>query len=201
MAVMPQLFERLRNEAPHIGLSLRPRTVRSLEMLEVGELDILLQLTGQVPAWAASEGLDTGDVVCIVRSGHPHVGDALTMALFSSLPHVRVSPQGFGASSMERRLAELDIRREILVYTHSFATAPEFVAKSDAILTLPRAVAEAAAQRLAVRILKPPFETPGFQLDMVWHQGRDDAGLKWLRTALLEVADEVRASYDTRADL
>jgi len=198
MALLPRMFERLRRFAPGIGLNIRPRTSRSIEALEVGEIDLLFRLTGDVPSWATSATIDTGDVVCVVRGDHPAVTDTLTMDAFRTLPHVRISPQGFGASSTEERLAAMGIERDILVYTYSFATAPALVARTDAVLTLPEWVARAIAPGLGLKILPPPFDIPPFVLDLIWHQGRDDAALQWLRAQLLDVAAEVRADWATR---
>ncbi len=198
MATLPGVSARLQGDAPEVGINIRPRSTRSIEMLEVGELDLLLRLTDDVPSWAERTPLDAGDVVCVVRGDHPRVKSRLTVALFEELPHVRVSPQGFGASTTEKRLRELGIERKILAYTFSFATAPEFVARTDAILTLPEGVAQAVAPRLGLRILEPPFEIPGFVLDMIWHKRRDDPALAWLRGVFLEVAADVRAAYRPR---
>lgn len=194
MAILPRVCARLRREAPGVGLNIRPRSSRSIEMLEVGELDLLFRLADDVPAWAACTPLDTGEVVCLVRADHPRVGDTLTLEDYQTLPHVRVSPQGFGASTTERQLEALGIERQILVYTFAFATAPEFVARTDAILTLPEAVAREVVARLGLRVVAPPFPIPNFELDMVWHQGRDDAALTWLRSVLVDVATDVRKS-------
>lgn len=195
MAVLPRVFERLQRDAPNIGLNVRPRITNSIEALESGELDLLLRLTGDIPTWAARAELDTGDVVCLVRDKHPLIDDELTLELYAALPHIRISPQGFGASATETRMSELGIERQILVYTFSFATAPMFVARTNAILTLPEWVARAVAPNLGLRIMKAPFVVPGFVLDMIWHQGRDDAALVWLRQVFREAAEEVRSAY------
>ncbi|MEO0602619.1 MAG: LysR substrate-binding domain-containing protein, partial [Myxococcota bacterium] len=192
METVPRLFERMQREAPAMGLNVRPRSIRSMEMLEVGELDLLLRLHGTVPSWAECAPVDVGRVVCLVRGDHPRVGEGLTLAEYQALPHVRISPQGFGSSATDRRLRELGIERDILVYTFSFATAPELVARTDAVLTLPEWVARVVAPRLGLRVLLPPFDIPGFQLDMIWHQGRDDAALAWFRDAFTEAAADVR---------
>lgn len=194
MQLLPAAFEQVRSQAPGIAFNVRPRSTRSLERLEMGELDLLFQLTTPVPGWAARAVLDTGDVVCVVRGDHPGVGDTLTADCYATLPHVRISPQGFGASTTEQRLQTLGIDRTVAVWTYSFATAAEFVARSDAILTLPAAVARVVAPRLGLRTLDPPFDIPGFVLDMVWHQGRDDDALAWVRSVLLSIAADLRAS-------
>ncbi|MEX1365922.1 MAG: LysR family transcriptional regulator [Nannocystaceae bacterium] len=198
MATLPRVFSRLQREAPDMAINIRPRSTQSIEMLEVGELDLLLRLTDDVPSWAAHTPLDAGDVVCVVRGDHPRVKARLTAERFRSLPHIRVSPQGFGESTTERRLRELGIERKISIYTFSFATAAEFVAQTDAILTLPEGVAHAVAPRLGLRILTPPFTVPGFVLDMIWNQRRDDPALAWLRQVLIDAAADVRASYGIR---
>lgn len=199
MAMLPGAFERIRERAPNMVLDVRPRSTHSMQMLELGEVDLLLRLEEDVPTWACRTTLDTGNVVCVVRADHPRVGDTLTPELFATLPHVRISPQGFGSSRTEQRLSELGIERRIAVYTYSFATAPEFVARSDAILTLPEWVARRIAPRLGLRILAPPIPLPGFVLDLIWHQARDDDALSWLRSVLMEEADSVRAATEAAA--
>jgi len=196
MQTAPRIFERLQREAPGMGLNLRPRSTQSLERLEVGELDLLLRLTGKVPSWATCVALDWGNVVCLVRGDHPVIGETLTLEKYKSLPHVRISPQGFGASETEKQLVARGIERSVLVYTYSFATAAQFVARTNAVVTLTEAVARAVAPQLGLRILEPPFAIPDFTLDMIWHQGRDDAGLAWLRGVFLDAAEQVRSGTD-----
>ena len=192
MALLPAVFARAQAAAPRVAFNIRPRSTRSLEQLEVGELDLLFRLSADAPGWAGRAVLDTGDVVCLVRGDHPRVGQALTREDYAALPHVRISPQGFGASTTETRLQALGIERTVSVWTYSFATAAAFVACSDAVLTLPEGVARVVAPGLGLRTLRPPFDIPGFVLDMLWHQGRDDAALAWLRGLLLEEARALR---------
>jgi len=197
METAPRIFDRLQREAPGMVLNWRPRSTRSMEQLEVGELDLLLRLTGKVPSWATRVPLDWGRVVCLVRGDHPAVAESLTLEQYERLPHVRISPQGFGESETEKSLSALGIERSVLVYTFSFATAAPFVARTDAVVTLTEAVARGIAPRFGLRILEPPFEIPDFTLDMIWHQGRDDAALAWLRGVFLEAAEQVRELFTT----
>ncbi len=196
LSLIPATFARLRREAPSMAFNVRPRTVRAMEMLEVGELDLLFQLEQDLPAWAGHTVIDRGEVACLVRADHPAVGETLTPETYSALPHVRVSPQGYGMSTTEQRLHALGIQRRIAVRTYSFVTAAELVARSDAIVTMPERLARVMASRLDLRVMAPPFDVPGFVLDLVWHRGRDDDALAWLRGVLLEVAPTVGMSVD-----
>lgn len=192
LSLLPGVLERVMREAPHMAINLRPRSTRSMEMLQVGELDLLLKLTGDVPSWAGRAPLDTGDVVCVVRGDHPQVAGELTLEVYQSLPHVRISPQGFGASATETRMRELGLERDVVVYTYSFVTAPELVARTNAVLTMPRWVASVLAPRLGLQILESPIDIPDYTLDMVWHLGRDDPSLAWFRQVLVDVLAETR---------
>jgi len=194
LSLLPGVLGRVMREAPGMAINIRPRSTRSMEMLEFGELDILLKLTGDVPAWAGRAPLDTGDVVCVVRGGHPRVRGALTLEAYRELPHVRISPQGFGASATELKMRELGIDRDVVVFTYSFVTAPELIARTDAVLTMPRWVASVIAPRLGLQILESPIDIPDYTLDMVWHLGRDDPSLVWFRQVLVDALHETRAT-------
>ncbi len=141
-----------------------------------------------MPSWAGRELLYSDEMSRLVCASNAHVGDALDLDTYIASPRVRVAPEGFGASAADRFLGTLGVRRHVAVYTSTFAMAPEFVVGTRAVLTLPSKLARIAAARLDPRVLEPPMDFPGFGVDVLWHRGRDDASLAWVREKLLEAA-------------
>ncbi|MEL6180833.1 MAG: LysR substrate-binding domain-containing protein, partial [Myxococcota bacterium] len=186
--VLPSFAATVLRKAPGMTLEIRPRIVPMVDELEAESVDLVIQLERELPSWAGSVQLYRDGLVCVVREGHPDVGDALTLEQFCRLPHVRISPEGFGASGLDRMLEAMGVERRIAVYAFSFAMAPEIVMRTDAVLTMPIRQARVIAPRLGLRLVEPPFEMPWFATQLVWHRGRDDSALAWLREQLVESA-------------
>ena len=192
--VLPALVERVLRAAPGMALDIRHRSEGELVDLAAGRSDLVLRLAGPVPAWATCEALYSETMVCLVRRGHPSVRARLAADDFRRLPHIRISPEGHGASTIDPALSAWGIERRVAVYTWSFLMAPELVARTDAILTMPARMAAVAASRLDLRVVEPPFPLPGFTIDMVWHRDRDDPAAAWLRGLCREAADAARSA-------
>ncbi len=190
--VFPALVARLASEAPNVRLDVVPRSTDSLAMLEHGVADLVLQPDRNLGSTVASEVLYRDSFSCLVRSGHPRVGKRLTLKSFIALPHVLISTGDRGKSVVDEALAERGLTRTVLVSTRYFMSAPEMVAASDAILTMPTRVAHTVATRLPVRVVKPPLPLEGFSVSCLWSKTRDEPGLSWLRALLCDVA---KSSY------
>ncbi len=191
--VWPAVVRRVAREAPGVTLDIRHRHGDPLVDLAAGRVDLVMQLAGPVPAWAGRETLYRDDFVCVVRADHPAVGERLTLDDFRRLPHVRISPEGYGASTIDPALADDGIERRVVVYTWSFLMAPALVVGTDAILTMPARMAAVMAPRSGLKRVEPPMPLPGFAIDMVWHGSRDDAAARWLRETCRAAADAVYA--------
>ena len=188
VTVLPRFVASVIREAPKMTIDIRPRTHRWFEPLEQGQADLLLNLSRPVPSWAQAVPLYSETMSCIVSAHRDDIGEELDLETYVSSPHVVVSPEGFGSSSVEQQLEEMGLRRHISAYANTFAMAPEFIAGTDAILTLPTGIAHVMAARLPLRVVAPPLDFDGFQIDVVWHRGRDDASLAWMRRKLVEAA-------------
>jgi DNA-binding transcriptional LysR family regulator len=174
--------------APKMVIEFAVRGGVPIDALQSGVADLVLQLSSELPAWVDSRSLYTDRLVCLVRKDHPTVGRSLTLAAYQRMPHIRISPEGYGASAVDNFLDSAAVRRQIEFYVYSFGMAYEFVARTDAILTAPWQMAKVAAKRLGLRVLEPPIELPQFSIDVVWHRGRDDDALAWLRDRLCAAA-------------
>lgn len=188
--LIPALAARLRQQAPSLVLDVRLRRLSATEMLDAHDADLVLQLAGPQPSRILTQHLYSDTHLCLVREEHPGIRKRLTLTSFCKYPHVRVAPEGFGTSSIDRMLEARGVERDVQFYVQSFMMAPEIVSTTDAILTAPAAMAKAVAPRFGLRTFTPPIAFPSFSIELCWHRGRDDAGLAWLREQLLASASD-----------
>jgi DNA-binding transcriptional LysR family regulator len=197
MVFLPRLLERLGSEAPNVSVrsvTLSPeQTARGLEL---GEIDLAL---GYFPDLKGNnfyqQRLFSHGFVCLLRSEHSIKGNRLTAKQFVELGHAVVRAEGRSQEVFERFLLKEGIRRRVVLNTPHFMSLPAIIAKSDLVATVPLAVGTAFAQAAQVRLVRPPFAIPSFDLKQHWHRRfNSDPQSKWLRalvyTLFNESADE-----------
>jgi len=78
------------------------------------------------------------------------------------------------------------------VLAMNFNSVPQHVVGSKRIATIHRRLAQYYARYLPLRILTPPYELPSLTEAVQWHTlFEEDAGNRWLRTLLKDVASDV----------
>lgn len=188
MSLIPSLTRDLSRDAPGVGLDVRPVPAGgAAPALTSGELDLAIEVRPLDAPGIKVRRLAEDQFVCVVRAGHPRVGDALDLETWLSLPHALISPQGEGVGIVDRELAKIGRSREVRLRIRYFLAAPLVVAGSDLVLTAPRSVAVVMARTAPLRLLPPPIPLPGFTLSLVWHERDDhDPGHRWLRQRVVE---------------
>lgn len=190
LTLVPKLVRVLAREAPLVSLRYVSAARGPEEMLLDRSVDLVLNPR------LASEGsrivgqkLFDEEFSCIVRADHPEVGRRLGLAKFCALEHLLIAPRGTRGGIVDGKLAELGLRRRVALLVPSFLSAPEIVAQSDLIATLPTRIARLAASRLPLRVLPPPLEVPGFSMMQYWSAVHtDDPAHRFLRGAMERAA-------------
>jgi DNA-binding transcriptional LysR family regulator len=189
MLLLPRLLERLRKDGPNIDLDVVPfDNRRYATQLETGEVDLAVSAYFPDAPSLRMRKLRPESFVCVVREGHPCVGETLDLATWAKLPHVLVSPQGTGGPGVvDRILAEHGLQRRVAVRIRYFLAAPMLVARTDLVLTVTRSLAEMFAVNLPVRLVEPPVELPTFSVGIGWHErvAKDPAN-RWIREHVAE---------------
>jgi DNA-binding transcriptional LysR family regulator len=138
--------------------------------------------SGGAAVRSVSVGHETFGV--LVRRGHP-LARGLDLASYAATPHLLVAPSGTPGGVVDRVLEQSGLARHVAVRTRHFHTAPELLAHSDLLATLPRRFAEQAAHRHDLVVLDPPIDIPGFDLKVAWHERwQHDPGHRWIRDLL-----------------
>ncbi len=192
--ILPGLLRRVRAAAPRIRLKVVPYgPVRPFDALLAGKVDIIVGSPYELPSQIRIGPVFEDGFECLVRADHPGVGRRLTLKRYLALDHLLVAPLGGARGSVDRALAPLGKRRNVVLRVPDFLLAPFIVATSDLVATLPRRVATALADPLQLRRLPPPLELPAFPYSAMWAERRDqDPALAWLRSMIEAAAADQR---------
>ncbi len=197
----PPLLSRLQVEAPGVSIELRaPDPWQARDWLDSGEVDFRLAWIHEPRPESRFARLSEDRLVCLVRDGHPVVGERLRAADFFALTHVRpaiavardadpahVSVEQYLGLRARRRGDPRRLRIGLLA--QSFLTIPHVVATSDMIATVPERAVSDLDPRLRVRVMRPPLALPALRGALYWHERSNaDQRHRWFRRLLLETS-------------
>lgn len=176
------LLKAFAEEAPSARLALLPFEPTNLWMqLEHDTVDLALATGMNLPEARTRPGL-AEDFKVIQRKGHPLGAGAVTLDAFCSAEHALISPEGGGfRGATDRILAKMGRDRRIVCSLPSFLLAPALIAGSDLIAMIPARLA--ALHRDLIDAFDPPFPSPTFAVDILWHPRRQgDPAHLWFRS-------------------
>lgn len=180
--ILRPLTGAIAGSAPGIELEIEPPDDSSGEMLERGEIDLLI-----VPQEFTSQShpsrllLEEQHVVAGWK-GNPLLERPLDAAAFAAAGHVsvrlgRISRLTFA----EAQLRALGITRREEVIVPSFSMVPELLVGTLRLGLMHERLARLAAQRTDIAMQPLPFAFPPMREMVQYHRARgDDAGLNWL---------------------
>lgn len=193
--LLPAVLRCLHEEAPATRLNVLVYRGRdeALDLLDGGEAELAVGVPPtNAPGRIFTQPLFEEPFVCVVRQGHPRVGDVLDLETFLALDHLLVSPEGDRFGHTDAELAKIGRKRSLGLTISEMYPAPALVAGSDLIATLMRGVVEVSGWADRLRILDPPLPLERCGYVMSWHR-RNDAhpAQQWLRSCL-ESAGQAR---------
>lgn len=182
LCVIPLVLARLSRIGPQLSLIMHAPGPRVFEALERGDLDLVFG--GALPevAGIVQRKVAEDDWQCLARIGHPQLHEPLTLQRWADLSHVLVGPDGAGPGVVDEALATRGLTRRIAYRTPYFVGAPQIIARSDLILTIPGSLARNMMHQLPLQMFAPPIPLPRGRIYMVFHERmKADAGHQWLR--------------------
>ncbi len=174
--------------APKARIALLPFDPGTVwQQLEHDDADLALVTGMTLPEARRRPGLDE-DFTVIQRKGHPRGGDRFTLDAFCALDHILISPEGGGFhGAADKILAQTGRSRRIASSLPSFLLAPALVSESDLIALIPTRLAALHAGQ--IDCFDPPFPSPRFSVDILWHPRRhNDPSHRWLRSQVARIA-------------
>lgn len=187
--ILPGLVERIKAQAPGVGISSVRADRHELESeLTAGSLDLAVDVLLQQPKEIHRTKLLRDTQVVVARRGHPAIGGGLDLETYLSQSHILVSSRRKGQGLEDMALASLDRHRHVALRCQQYYAACHVVSETDLLLTMPEHYAHMANLNLPNRILPLPLEVPSFDIYLYWHENVDaDPANVWLRKLLIEM--------------
>lgn len=177
----PRLLNCVAQAAPKARVALLPFDPPTVwQQLEQEDVDLVLASNMNLPDARQRNGLSE-DFRVIQRKDHPRGTEPFTLDSFCAADHALVSPEGGGfIGATDKLLTEMNRTRRITCSLPSFLLAPALVAGSDLIAMIPTRLAALYAQQIDA--FEPPFPSPTFSVDLLWHPRRqNDPAHQWFR--------------------
>lgn len=182
---MPRLLAAVRDTAPGVRWEVVPLAGEALgSLLASGEIDLVLAAYQAQRPGLCSQALYSVGHRCLVREGHPRIGQDLTLERFCAEKHVvaAVSDAQHAYQRVEQAIVQTAGEGAIGLRVHSLLTAPFIVAQSDHIFTATEQIARQMAQLPGLRLLPCPLPLPPIVVHQYWHSRQDqDPAVGWLR--------------------
>lgn len=185
--IIPSLLERMQEVAPNIKIDVVTRSLEEIRSdLEEGHIHFSL---GHLPKLHGrnihSEKLFNERYVVLMRSDHP-LAQRLTQKAFLGASHAVVTSVGGGHHIVEEFLTKKRVCiRARLPNIMAIAMA---LSRTDLIATIPRRVATELAKAGTLKIRELPFNFPGFEVRVYWHQrSQGSAANVWMRTQIIDL--------------
>lgn len=169
----PTFLSQLRAYAPGISFSIELITQEVLsEGLEQRQVDMVVGLDSQsvLPSGVMQTPWMDEELVCLAASHNERMGEALDIAQFARELHVELADiSGLLPSNIDSCLAQHGLTRRVISKNLNYIAAARVVALTEAIMTLPRQMAERFVTMLPVRVVEPPQELPALKMTLIQH--------------------------------
>jgi DNA-binding transcriptional LysR family regulator len=166
--LLPPLMTLLRKTSRGISLAVSAWGPQCYADVIAGRTDTALSAE-EVPRELESEVLFDLDFVCLVGSAFKPCSRRLSLKQYLQLPHVLVDTWGGQQTLVDRPLAQLGLKRTVVLSLPFFVPATFAIAHSDLVLTVPRRLAKCTAHIAGLQVVEPPHELKDFPYFMAWH--------------------------------
>jgi len=186
--LLPSLAARIRRAAAHVKLEVSAWRTESYEDVVAGRIDTALSAE-EAPPVLESEVILSLDFVCLVGSALRVRARRFTLKQYLQFPHALVETLAGQQTLVDRPLAQLGMKRRVVLSLPFFVPAIFAIAQTDLILTVPRKLAKITAGMAGVRVVESPREINAFPYFMAWHPRLStEPAHRWFREQLRMVA-------------
>lgn len=185
------LLARLRSLAPKVELRFAPEGESDDDGLREGRIDLDIGALREMGPEVRIQTILRDHFVGMVRFEHPIFDSEITPEHFCSYDQVSISRRGRVHGPLDEALADLDLKRRVVLVVPSPQTALAALSESDLIVPVPNHVRRAAeAMGAKVRAFELPFQLKPVVIGQAWHPRFDkDAGHQFLRRAVREMCE------------
>ena len=189
--LLPWVMARVRRAAPGSKIEVSAWRTQAYDDVAAGRLDIALSAE-EAPPSLESEVIFRMDFVCVMGSAQRMRTGRLTLKQYLQLPHALVETFGGQQTLVDRPLAQLGVKRSIVLSLPFFVPAIYAIAKTDLVLTVPRRLANITAGAAGTRVVEPPREIKSYPYFMAWHPRlKAEPAHQWFREQIRIAAQTI----------
>ena len=185
-ALLPQLLEITRREAPGLKLIIRDFASDNVnQLISAGELDLLISFPEFIPTNLIYDTLFEEQHICIVGKNTVFSSSTLSLAEVAAHPQLVVSASRANLrGSHDQWFADKGYARNIVMSVPGFSFVPDLLCSTDLIAFYPsRLLPNAKVKQLEVELLPPPFKVIA-----AWHPRSNNSDIhQWLIAQLKRI--------------
>lgn len=181
-AVLFPMITRLASSAPGVRVELLLPSQRRIELLDNGNIDLLITLEAYLTPELPSDFLLEDRYWLVGRADHPALVEGITLETMQAYEHVMVAIgeerlPSFGDAYLDR----IGIQRRVAMTTPNFAMLPWLLQETDWLTLMQGRLAHLMQRNFAIKIVPPPVPIPPLVEMAQYHVTRsNDPGLRWL---------------------
>ena len=198
---LPELVERLRQEAPGISLSTVRTTATNLrEDMESGKVDLAIGLLPQLKAGFFQRRLFLQRYVCLFRQGHALDRKRLSLADFKQAEHLVIVSAGTGHGKVDELIRRAGVARTVRLTVPHFVSVGHILQRSDMVATVTERLAQRLAEPFDLVFRPHPVALPEVAINLFWHaKVHRSPAHQWLRGLIFDLFGEDTAPPVTPA--
>lgn len=191
LSVIEPVTRSLRQTAPGLAFDITPLRKDLATVLAVGESDLAVSGLEHDPARLHSQILFTDTFSCLVRNDHPLThggGGAIELDEFLSHDHIGLTVSDAELDRVSVVLEDRAASRRVAMSLPYFSVAPEVVADTDMVMTIPTRAARHYAARCDLTAIPAPEQLGELNYYLLWHErSHRDPVVTWIRSEMLRV--------------
>lgn len=185
LAIVPALFERLRQFAPNMSLHIvTADRKRAMDLLDEDHTDVALAWYDEKPPYLNTERLYDEKLFCVFRRTHPLAKQRKRFDISSvlSFPHIIVSATGARTAIFDELLSRHNLHRNPLVSVSNFTAVPHLLSQSDMVGVFTELASDVFVKSFGLVKRPVPLNIGAITTSMVWHVRNDrDEKHAWFR--------------------
>jgi LysR family nod box-dependent transcriptional activator len=195
--LLPRLNQRLFELAPHCAIEQFNTSSEAEKQIHKGVVDVLLLPTLSILDEHPHSTIFEDEFVCVMWDQNPLAQRGMTLEDFKQAEHVVVRLGALhNAPMIEDWLTRnLEFSRKTAYIAINFASVPLYLINTPYIAIMHKRLALQCAYSLPIHLCELPWEAPKISICMQWNKFQEnDAGLKWFRGLILDVAAQLDGS-------
>ncbi len=193
VTMLPDFVKALSRHAPNVKLKVMSFSNKdmAIDLLDTGKIDVAIGvLPTPTDGRILTKEIFRDQFVTIVSRSNPVSRIQLTLERFLELSHILVSPEGDEYGVVDRKLADLNKKRNVMMTVPHMHAAAGVVAETNFISTILERVALASPSKDKLVLFQPPIELDKIGFHLIWHRRNDThPAHEWIRGLITQVCD------------